>query len=517
MRRTCALVISAIGLLLPTWVAAQSMASGYVFLDSNKNGVKDRGEMGIAGVRVSNQRTFAKTDSNGKWTMPYTGDEVFFVVKPSGYAPPVNKENLPLFYYISDVEGSPSGLRFKGIDPTGAKPSSIDFPLYKQDEPDRFKAIMFADTQPRDVREAEYIAHDVVESLIGVDASFGVTLGDVVFDNLSVYGPLNGAIGLIGIPWYNVVGNHDLNLDVKGEADSIETFKRIFGPNYYSFDYGPTHFIVLDDVEYLGQGNGYRGGIGKQQMEWVKNDLAGVPEDQLVVLLMHIPLVNVGDRAELYRLIEKRPYTMSVSGHTHYQQHYFLDKGDGWMGLKPHHHLVAVTVSGSWWQGAPNERGIPHATMRDGAPNGYSVFTFDGHNYSFEFRAAGAPAAYQMNIYAPEELTVLEAIETSVMVNVFGGSERSKVEVRMDDGSWTPMMKVSKPDPDYAATVEREKGLQRPYRPLPGAMNSSHLWEVSIGALFGNVPPANGTHQLEVRTTDMFGQTYVSQRIIRIS
>ena len=42
--------------------------------------------------------------------------------------------------------------------------------------------------------------------------------------------------------------------------------------------------------------------------------------------------------------------------------------------------------------GAPDERGIPHTTMRDGAPNGYSIFTFDGHKYDIEFRAAAPPA-----------------------------------------------------------------------------------------------------------------------------
>ncbi len=41
---------------------------------------------------------------------------------------------------------------------------------------------------------------------------------------------------------------------------------------------------------------------------------------------------------------------------------------------------------------APDEKGIPHTTMRDGALNGYSVFTFDGQKYDIEFHApAGRP------------------------------------------------------------------------------------------------------------------------------
>ena len=38
-------------------------------------------------------------------------------------------------------------------------------------------------------------------------------------------------------------------------------------------------------------------------MEFVKNDLALIPDDQLVVLMMHIPLDEVGDRKELFQLI----------------------------------------------------------------------------------------------------------------------------------------------------------------------------------------------------------------------
>ena len=34
-----------------------------------------------------------------------------------------------------------------------------------------------------------------------------------------------------------------------------------------------------------------------------------------------------------------------------------------------HQATINVTVSGSWWCGAPDERGIPHTMMADGAPN----------------------------------------------------------------------------------------------------------------------------------------------------
>ena len=53
----------------------------------------------------------------------------------------------------------------------------------------------------------DWIAHDVIEELVGTDASFGVTLGDIVFDDLNMFESQARSIALLGIPWYNVVGN----------------------------------------------------------------------------------------------------------------------------------------------------------------------------------------------------------------------------------------------------------------------------------------------------------------------
>ena len=69
----------------------------------------------------------------------------------------------------------------------------------------------------------------MVAELVGTDAKFGVTLGDIMNDNLSLFSSLNRTVALIGIPWYNVIGNHDLNFEALDEH-SDETFERIYGP-----------------------------------------------------------------------------------------------------------------------------------------------------------------------------------------------------------------------------------------------------------------------------------------------
>ncbi|MDB4807213.1 metallophosphoesterase, partial [bacterium] len=321
------------------------IAQGVVFDDRNGNGNRDGDEPGIQDIRVSNGTSIVKTDKDGQYQLPVDDDSIIFVIKPRDWATPLNQNHLPQFYYIHKPKGSPANFRFAGVAPTGPLPKSIDFPLLRRVEADKFKAIMFGDPQPKNVAEVEYMSHDVIEQIISEEAhgaAFGVTLGDIVFDDLSVMEPHNQSVALIGIPWYNVIGNHDLNLDAKTDDQSDETFERFYGPSYYSFDYGPTHFMVLDDVHWHGpeggKKGGYHGGFSDEQMTFIRNDLALIPEDQLVVLMMHIPLDGVRDREELYRLIEKRPATVSLSAHTHYMEHRFLGKENGWKGPKKHHH-----------------------------------------------------------------------------------------------------------------------------------------------------------------------------------
>ena len=155
---------------------------------------------------------------------------------------------------------------------------------------------MFADPQPRNQQEVDYLIQDVLEELVGTDATFGVTLGDIMFDDLSLFESQNQGIALVGIPWYNVIGNHDVNREAKRDEHSDETFERVFGPAYYSFEYGKAHFVVMDNVDwYYNEGtkkHGYRGGISKAQMAFLENDLKLVPKDKLVVLMMHIPITS---------------------------------------------------------------------------------------------------------------------------------------------------------------------------------------------------------------------------------
>jgi len=515
----CLLCFSSLMLLnfdvpLHSQQADQQRARGVVYHDVNGNRKFDPGDTILRNVKISNGQQIVYTDRQGRYEIPVDDDTILFVIKPRGWRTPRNENNLPQFHYIHKPNGSPD-LKYPGVEPTGDLPESINFALYPQQEPKQFRALLFGDPQPRDQKEIDYIAHDVIEELIDTDASFGVTLGDILFDDLSLFEASSRTIALLGIPWYNVIGNHDINYDARNDRQSDETFERAFGPSYYSFDYGQVHFLVLDDIEWIysekNQKGRYRGGLGERQMQFIKNDLAEIPENQMVVLLMHIPLVNVADREELYRLIEQRPFCISISGHTHHHEHRFITKADGWRGPQPHHHIINVTVSGSWWSGAPDERGIPHTMMSDGAPNGYSILSFDGVKYKLDFKAARRPADYQMKIMAPEEVLAAEMEQTDLYVNIFNGSSKSKVEFRIGHSNWHPMQQKMEHDPEFVAIAERDHAAkEKTWRNLPKPKICPHLWH----SLLPSVDV--GTHKIEVRTTDMFGRTDNAHRVIRV-
>lgn len=496
--------------LTTTAAAEPHYATGVVFHDTNHNGTFDPGEKGLPDVRVSNSRDVVVTDATGHYRLPITDDTMLFVVKPRDWATTVDGNSIPRYYYIHKPNGSPE-LRYKGVDPTGPLPESVDFPLYPHKEPDRFTALFFGDTQPYERKDVFYLQHDIIEELIGTDAAFGVTLGDVVGNQLELYDILVPAIARIGVPWYYVKGNHDTNYDgAPNQYLTDETWERVFGPSYYSFDYGPVHFVALNNPYWV-RTSGYSAQLDLRQMTFLRNDIALVPSDRLIVLMMHIPITQMSDRDEVYRILSTHPYTFSISGHTHTQDNRFVTRDDGWPGEQPHHHLVNGTACGSWWGGMPDDQTIPISTMSDGTPNGYSIITFDGSSYLVRYKVARRPDDYQMNIYLLDEVPAADAAKTEVFANVFAGSERSSVEMKLDDGPWTAMEKTRKTqDPLYQDLKELEKSWKPApgYSNLPGSDNCTHLWKLNLP---NTVAP--GTHVITVRTTDMYGQTYTGRRV----
>lgn len=479
---------------------------GFVYLDSNQNGIKDTNEKGIAGVCVSNGELVVKTDKNGKWSMDQGISNMLFLIKPAGYKVPVNREMIPQFFHFLDK-----------TDPS--KP--INFALNNSVENSKFTAVFFGDPQARGLKEVNYINHDVVEELIGTTASFGVSLGDITADGPELFHEINRGISQIGIPWYNTFGNHDYDRGSKTNDEADDSYERVYGPSTYAFEYGQVVFVDFNNI-FFTEGR-YKPHFTGEQISFLKNYLAFVPENKLIVLMMHAPVVACDNRDKIFDLISNRKYTFSVSGHVHEQINLFVTAEMGWKGPVAHHHLINGTVSGSWWCGAIDETGIPHATMNDGTPNGYSMIHFDGNTYSVQYKVARKPENYQMNIYLNDNIIPARDDSRQVLVNVFAGSPRSKVEMKISGTErWIEMNHFETPDPECERMSELSPILKETVKgkvledvlgytmDKPG--KSTHIWK-------GEIPPelTPGTYTLIVRTTDMYGKTWISQRVFRVS
>ena len=504
-------------------LAAQQFATGTVFLDANSNGQLDSGEATVPNVGISNGKDVVQTGPDGRYKVSVTDDSIVFVIKPEGHRTTRDQDHIARFYYIHKPNGSPTTLKFPGVAPTGPLPAEINFPLYPQKEDKQFDVLFFGDPQPRDQKEIDYMAHDVVENLVGVDAAFGVTLGDILFDDLSLFESFNRTLGRIGIPWYNVIGNHDINFAAETDELSDETFERVYGPAYYSFNYGGVHFIVVDDVHWMSDGKKkfYRSGLSDAQLDFIENDLKLVPQDQLVVAMMHIPLVKSTPwlepkRDRLFRILETREHCVSLSGHTHHHEHVMLDASAGWKKPEPHHHIINVTVSGSWWSGAPDENGIPHTMCSDGTPNGHTIMHFDGEKYLLEYRAARRDPEFQIRVTAAEEVDLTGETPPAFYANVFNAMPGAVVEWKTDDTSkWQSMTKVMEHDPVFKAlsdadqTAKADGTLQ--WRALAKPMICPHLWKAELPSSL-----ASKTYAIHVRATNPNGQILTGERIVRV-
>jgi hypothetical protein len=519
-----------------TQVAAQ--VSGVVFEDKDGSGVSSAANPGLSGVLVSNGRDIAVTGPDGRYTLPLPDEATIFVIKPAGFMPPVEPlTNLPRFYRHHQPKGSPPelNLTYEGLAPTGPLPASVDFPLRRQEERKAFNVVLVSDPQPETGAEVDFIREDLIQALAGVDASFGLTSGDIMFDQLSLYPRSNAIMGAIGLPWWNVGGNHDLNFEAPDRKYSRETYKRVFGPNYYAFFYGQTLFLMLDDVDYLGfdplkpgRGGKYEGRLDEGQLEFVRNVLKHTPDDTLIVIVMHIPIrtfldnepyQNLQNREAFFSLFDGRRFTVSFAGHTHTTEHHYFDAADGWKGAAPLHQHILTTLSGSWWSGPFDHRGVPSADSRDGTPNGFHILSVDGNRYTTRFVPAKEPNGRQMRLSISSRFHGIgkdadrdfrqvrllgspvprEDLSASTLVaNVFDGGEKTKVKMVIGDRSPIEMTRSTQPDPFVEEVFARNEATKKAW---VKADDSSHIW---VARLPGDLKP--GAYPVVVEATGEYGQ-----------
>ena len=469
--------------------------------------------LGLPGIRISNGCEIALTDSEGKYILRSNGDAPVFVIKPSGWAAPIDQKTM-----LPQIHRAPTTRH------------PLDFSLRPVAEPETFDVIMFADPQPANEVELGYLLAQINNGPLGSTAAFGLTLGDLVGDDLSLFARYNQIISQIGLPWWNLPGNHDLDFSAASSSDARAPWRSAFGPTTYAFEYGAATFIMLDNIQWNGEAAGerlYCGQIGDANLAFVDALLKTTPHERLIVLCMHIPLISASDpldpgsstsdRNALLALVGDRP-CVSFSGHMHTTEHHYLPLP----GAGQHHHHILTALSGSWWSGPMDALGQPMAQSCDGVPNGWHILTIEGSNYSTRFVSAREPS--QMRIMVIRESlaedgtagrgTVSGGIsknsigDMKILINVFDGGPRTTVEACVSGCSPSVTERTIRPDPLTQDLFQRAGQAKKPW---VRAEPSSHIWQARLPADL-----APGLHRLNVSATTEYGQLHQGGLIFEV-
>ncbi|RYZ20255.1 MAG: metallophosphoesterase, partial [Chitinophagaceae bacterium] len=344
---------------------------------------------GLKDVVVSDGYSVVATDKKGKFEIVLHPDAIaLFISTPAGYDFIQEKGIARHYRLVQNIDLS--------------KETNFELTqLTKDDNEHQF--VIWADPQVKNAKDVEKMMAESVPSTIKTIATnsdalwHGITVGDIVWDELKLFADYDRAVEKMGIPFFQCLGNHDMDYRKGGDETSDDTFSLTYGPTYYSFNRGQVHYVVLDNVRYLGTERNYDGFVQQNQLDWLQKDLAFVPKDKLVVLCLHIPVhKGTKNNEALYSLLKDRNVHI-MSGHTHYNVNAIRDN------IYEHNH---GTVCGAWWTGPICE---------DGTPSGYGVYKVKGTELTWHYQATGKPVDYQMKIYS----TDFSASEKQVVVNIW--------------------------------------------------------------------------------------------------
>jgi hypothetical protein len=367
---------------LPAAADGAACEGGSVFLDGNGNGQRDAREPGLPGIAVSDGERIVRSDRQGRYRLVSAAGRASFLIKPAGFRAVARADGLPDTWTEAPA-GAAANSRPDAL-PAAAR-GCKDFPLQRErSRPDApLSVLVFGDPQPKSLIDVGYYQRDIVAPLQGQPgASLGISLGDLVNDQLHLYPALKAVDATLGIPWLHAPGNHDIDFDAGSDEASLASFRHAFGPDTYAWEESQANFIVLDDVIYRpGQSPAYVGGLREQQFAFLQAYLATASKQRLLVLALHIPLFDVPvgvetfrhrDRERLFALLRPFPRVLLLSAHTHNQRHYYHGAAEGWHGDAPLHEYNVGAACGAYWSGVRDAAGIPASTMSDGTPKGYA-------------------------------------------------------------------------------------------------------------------------------------------------
>ena len=326
------LIVASIVALTTAPGAARSHSagiSGVVFDDTNRNGTRDAGERGVAGVAVSNQDTVVTTDASGAFRLPGEGTGVIFVSMPNAYRPV-----------------GPWWRPAKSAEP-------VSFALTREQSSTELTFIHASDTH---ISPASLARTRRLRALVdSIRPGLLLITGDLVRDALRVgeeeatgyYELFARERNAFRTPVFTVPGNHE-NFGIERDTSHVPAthplygrgmYHHYFGPDYYSFTRGGVHFVGLNTVDIDDQR--YYGHVDSLQIAWLERDLALVPADMPVVTFDHIPFVTTFEGLNGYNDRPPAPSLITVRGKTVYR-HTVSNAGDVLAVLRKHRYVLAL-------------------------------------------------------------------------------------------------------------------------------------------------------------------------------
>ena len=440
------------------------------------------GKSGIAGVAVTDGVNVTHTGAKGQYQLlSHATAEFVYITLPSGYDVPM-KDEAPCFYVpVTDKSASKQ---------------TINFEIKKSGRDDnRHTMIVWADPQVYYEEELPLAANAAkdAEALAGALETpvYGVVCGDITGDHPEYYASLKKMLADTRVPFFFVPGNHDLRLNVRSDELSKDIYRKSFGPDYYSFNRGKVHYVVLNDVFYVGRTYWYIGYLSERQLAWLQQDLAVVPAGSTVVVMLHIPTATrtTQPAEEMHKILQNRrylhemlgPYNAHIfSGHMHYNDNFVLNDH-----LFEHVHAA---VCAEFWQ---------TSQCSDGTPQGYGVYEIDGDDVRWYYKSVGYDKNFQFRAYPvganPEK-------PTAVTVNVWNYDPQWKVnwyENGVPKGEMTP---YSGHDPYATDYINKNKDKFRYDWISTGA--TEHLFFAE---------PSSPDAKIKIEVTDRFENQYIEE------
>lgn len=454
-----------------------------------RRAVRIRGAVRVAGipkkgVAVTDGQTVVTTAADGTYELISDTSSPFVSLSlPSGVRIPVSPR------------GSSAAFRPLMPDASGEMEAAWDLEaLPGGDEQHAF--FLLADPQTMDMDDIRAFQSTTVpdirasvQRLDGVPV-FGVGCGDLMFDHLELFPEYEAGIAATGVPFFQVLGNHDVDRNAKTDELSTATFMRTFGPTSYSFNRGAVHYVVMDDVMWIG--DGYIGYLTQRQLDWLRADLALIEAGRPVIVFMHIPpwctqhIRTNGKRPDRSMVVANRELLMQilapyrahcVVGHMHETEHIY--EGNV-------HIHVCGAVCGAWWSGP---------ICGDGTPNGYGIYEVKGEQISWRYKGTGLSVDDQIRLY-PRGTD--PASPDAIFANIWDWDPGWSVVWYEDGVKKGEVQRVRRTDP---LSEQLHTGPTLPVK---------HAWvEPYVTDHMFRVDPASPTSRIVIVARDRFGRELV--------